>query len=87
MQNNAKPGKKQGLPITEGGFTLQELRELKSRGDLSEDEYEAARAMILGQYAAKEAPGTAEDDICEEDPEERPGHLPQRGEDGDSRGR
>ncbi|MCC6909966.1 MAG: SHOCT domain-containing protein [Phycisphaerales bacterium] len=32
-------------------FTLQDLREMRSRGDLTEEEYQAARAVALGHAA------------------------------------
>ena len=31
-----------------GGFSLQELRELRSEGRISEEEYDAAKAIVLG---------------------------------------
>lgn len=34
------------------GFTLQDLREMRDRGDLTEVEYQAARTIALGEAAA-----------------------------------
>jgi hypothetical protein len=45
----------QGIEI--GGFTLQELREMRAEERISEVEYQAAREVILGQ-----AKGGLEDD-------------------------
>lgn len=38
-------------------FTLQDLRAMRDRGDISPAEYETMRAMMLGPAAAKAPPG------------------------------
>ncbi len=38
--------------IREPAFTLQDLREMRDRGDLTEVEYQAARTAALGQAGA-----------------------------------
>ncbi|MBU0637782.1 MAG: SHOCT domain-containing protein [Planctomycetes bacterium] len=35
-------------------FTIQDLREMRARGELSDEEYEAMRAAILGHYTTGE---------------------------------
>jgi len=41
-----------------GGFSLQELRELRSEGRISEEEYDAAKAIVLGLGAGAVKDGT-----------------------------
>ncbi|MFW5653234.1 MAG: SHOCT domain-containing protein [Planctomycetota bacterium] len=38
------------------GFTLQELREMKASGKISDEEYEAARAAMIGRVKAEPRP-------------------------------
>jgi len=35
------------------GFSLQELRELRATGEITQEEYDAARAIILGSVGKK----------------------------------
>ncbi len=46
----------QGAPA----FTLQDLRAMRSRGDLTEEEYQAARAIALGDAAQRAGPSSAD---------------------------
>lgn len=41
--------------LTSGGgaFTLQELRDMRSRGDLSEEEFQSLRQQLIGGYQDK----------------------------------
>lgn len=41
----------------EGGFTLQELRDMRASGALSEDEFNRARDAVIGRLAAPGGPG------------------------------
>lgn len=40
----------------DGAFTLQDLREMKARGDITEDEYERLRAGILSAVRGASTP-------------------------------
>jgi hypothetical protein len=37
-------------PASGGAFSLQELRDMRSRGDLSEEEFETLRQQLVGGY-------------------------------------
>lgn len=41
-------------------FTLQDLREMRARGELSEAEFERIKAEIVGAYRASDAAATNE---------------------------
>lgn len=41
-------------------FTIQDLREMRERGEISQAEFESMRGAILGRYADNEATETAE---------------------------
>ncbi len=43
-------------PSAEGGFTLQELRDLRASGALTEEEFTRARAAVIGRLAAPAGP-------------------------------
>ncbi len=65
-------------PSATGGFTLQELRNLRATGDLTHEHYEAARDMVIG--SVKSTAGADEVNPTPEkiDPpeEESPGKEP-----------
>jgi hypothetical protein len=44
------------------GFTLQDLRDLHASGALSDEEFERAKASIIGQVRATDTPRTDADD-------------------------
>lgn len=39
------------------GLTLAELREMRDRGDLSSEEYERAKALVIGSAGREDARG------------------------------
>lgn len=41
-----------------GGLSLHDLREMRDRGDLSEEEYERAKGAVLGGMGAKAGSGS-----------------------------
>lgn len=53
-------------------FTFQDLREMRARGQISEQEFASMRAALLGQFERGDSdpPGTAPGDLPRED--ERP---------------
>lgn len=42
-------------PSTSGYFTLQDLRDMRNRGEIDQTEYERMRALIIGPLAAEKA--------------------------------
>lgn len=54
------------------GFTLQQIREMRAQGKLTDEEYESARALILGQAGAGPTPPPTPDPDPETDPESDP---------------
>ena len=54
------------------GFTLQQIREMRAQGKLTDEEYESARALILGQAGAGPTPPPTPDP----DPESNPPNQP-----------
>ena len=51
----------------EAGFTLQDLRDLHASGELSDEEFEGARAAMIGRLRRSElAPGPEEDQDASE---------------------
>lgn len=47
----------------DAGFTLHELRELLKKGEISAQEFESARAALIGQFESKQAGGSPDDDV------------------------
>jgi hypothetical protein len=46
---------------SEVGFTLQDLREMHARGDLSDIEFQSARAAMIGRIAAEKSAAAVTD--------------------------
>jgi len=44
------------------GFSLQQLRELHASGELTDEEFERAKAMMIGRLAAPRQPSKKNDD-------------------------
>jgi hypothetical protein len=59
-----RPGSRAGE-----GFTLQELRELRASGALSEEEFERAKAAVIGRVTAPDTHQPSAREPAEPDPD------------------
>jgi hypothetical protein len=62
-----------------GGFTLQDLRELHAAGELSDDEYQRARAAMIGRVKAQPNASRTHSHHRPRDDDARPNNQPPDG--------
>ena len=48
-----------GPSASSGSFTLHELRQMREEGQLSDEEFEQAKALIIGRVGDRPSPGDA----------------------------
>jgi hypothetical protein len=60
-------------------FTIQDLRELRDAGDITQQEYEAMRAVVIGQATADPAASDAKDSPAQRARDADCGDEPQDG--------
>lgn len=53
----------------DSGFTLHELRELHGKGEISDEEFERARAAIIGQFQSKQTENETDAAAPNDEPE------------------